>query len=265
MKLKKLKRDYRDYSRVKTFGAVDVSSLPPEYLLVSTILTQPNNQESCTAYASSAIRESMTNKLYDPQPFFDAEKDLSGTDGSDGFDLRTAMAVGINTGFYPIGQAIPTDKSSAYFFCDGEGDFFDNIRMAMWQHKDKKISVLVGTEWYVNWTDFPIIPDTTAQILGGHALKCAGWTTIDSEVYLALQNSWGESMGEKGIYYVDRQTFNAQFQPYGAFFWVDDVNIQIQIIGKLEVLIERLRDLLLLVRNGISYGLKYGLRNQLKL
>ena len=39
--------------------------------------------------------------------------------------------------------------------------------------------------------------------VGGHAMVCVGWKLIDDKVHIIIQNSWGDEVGDKGIFYAD--------------------------------------------------------------
>lgn len=131
-------------------------------------------------------------------------------------------------------------KKLTMLFVDGPHDLFDNIRSVMWLNRSEKRSVMLGVNWRHSWTNAPggIIPEWTpikaGDSAGGHCIKgfgqksiknpdtkAVGWETINGQIYLKIQNSWGEGFGDKGIYYFPRSVVNAEFGPYGQITFRD--------------------------------------------
>lgn len=49
----------------------------------------------------------------------------------------------------------------------------------------------------------PPVPSKKTEInFGGHAVAIMGWTTIGDTEYWVIQNSWGESFGDSGYFYI---------------------------------------------------------------
>src|SRR5438093_286091 len=121
--LQKLKKDKRDWSHHLTFGAFDMSQIPDEYNLVSTILDQ-GATDQCTAYTASAIKESQSGMCLDPQWFFDQEGATFGTVSEYGYDLRTQMKTGCQKGFKPLNSDVSPEsfKEDSFFAIDGPRD-----------------------------------------------------------------------------------------------------------------------------------------------
>ncbi len=209
-------------SHSKTFGAI-TEPLPKEYLLVSTILNQGSTYK-CTAYSACAIQESQHAIQFDPDDFYYHEGITAGQQSDTGYDLKTVMKTGVNYGFKPLdpskGRA-KDFKEGGYFQVDGSGDNFDNVKSALWLAKDEKKTIESGTDWRDNWILAPqgIIPDEKGNIVGGHAVKICGWKEINGIDYIALQNSYGNRVGDSGLFYFDRTTFNSCFGEYGLFIW----------------------------------------------
>jgi hypothetical protein len=212
-----------DFSHAKTFGAIDINVLPPDHLLVSSILNQ-GPYPKCTAYSACAVQESQHNIRFDPDDFYNQEAIINGgTNPDGGYDLRTAMSTGIKYGFLPVNGGNPADyKEGGYFLIDGAYDLFDNIRVALWMAKEEKKCAVVGTMWYAEWSlasngiidkELPYGTKT-----GNHAIKCAGWKTINGKPYLVIQNSYGSSYGDGGLFYFSRDVVNAEFG-LGHYIW----------------------------------------------
>jgi hypothetical protein len=49
----------------------------------------------------------------------------------------------------------------------------------------------------VGYTGGVYIPDTTADILGGHCVKIVGWGEDGGVAYWSVANSWGPEWGER--------------------------------------------------------------------
>lgn len=219
--LKNTKHDKRDYSHKRTFGSFPIHQLPKEYLLLSDILDQ-GNEFTCTAQSACAIQETEHGISFDPKWFYRKEGEVSGSPSMFGYDMRTLMKTGCIMGFKPKDldevEAIKY-KELSYFNVDKELDKFDDIRVAMWLAKDEKRCVVVGSEWFKDWmTSDGIISNTKpTQPIGGHAFKIAGWTTKNDIEYLVVQNSWGNGVGDNGLFYFPREIVNKYF--VWAFIW----------------------------------------------
>jgi hypothetical protein len=75
----------------------------------------------------------------------------------------------------------------------------------------------------VNWgwsTSEPFIND-----LGnggfGHAVCAIGWTKKNGKDYLIIANSWGESAGDRGLFYLSREVVDHFVERFGAFMFTD--------------------------------------------
>lgn len=104
----------------------------------------------------------------------------------------------------------------------GPHDVMDNMRAAMYQNIDEHRSILTGVMWRDSWTNAPggMIPaDYDPMEPGdGHAIKIFGqmWIPAENDVRLVCQNSWGEDVGDKGLFYFPRKLVNQEFT-FGAF------------------------------------------------
>lgn len=112
-------------------------------------------------------------------------------------------------------------KDASYFNVDGPLDDFDDIRSALWINRQERRIVLFGSEWMSDWVMAKngIIPkEMPENRLGGHAYGFIGQKTINGEVYLIKQGTWGEKYGDHGLYYFPRNIVNQMVkQGYGKF------------------------------------------------
>lgn len=235
----------------KNLGALPLADT---LLLASPVLDQVDGsgRNDCTAFMAVEIRGTMKQKTYNTDSQWNLELAFGGNKPApDGFPLETPFAVGVKSGFVPLGQSQPIDNCSAYFWVhpSGDVDLFDSIRQTIVQNN---CPVGVGILWYSDW-DFAtggIITENPNSPLGGHALKVAGWKTINGEPYLVLQNSWGTSYGDQGFYYLSRALANKVLN-YGVCYWSDNTNIQIQRLGLLQALYA---NVLLLMQKAFIYS-----------
>ena len=205
----------QDWSYHKTFGVSPLSELPDNYELISTILNQ-GNTEDCRAFAACAIQESQHGIPFDTAWFANQEGEGAG-------QLRDTMQAGIDKGFKPLNGGDPSlYKEGGYFLVTPNNgmDLFDSYRVALWQSRNEKKTAATGVLWDSGWTSAPngIVPDTISTPLGGHAIKGSGWKTLDS-VRATIQNSWGPSYGDNGIYRFTREQFNKYFTYGGVYIW----------------------------------------------
>lgn len=278
--LRKLPIDHRDYSHAKTFrlGAAPLPPLPPEYILLSTLENQLSTDE-CSAFSSSAVRDTQKGIEFSEDYMFSKEKQIEGTYKTFGADLRMPCQAAITYGFLP--KTIAPDMTSAmkgrdfianwenwdikldseaikyrpggYFAVDGNFDMFDNIRSAMWHHQDEKVTVFVGATWFDEWTEAPggIIPSVYRNVAGGHAFKIAGWKTINGIPYLVCQNSYGAAFGDNGLFYFSREIVNKEFT-YGAYYFLDNVPQQVANVGIAWAILQRIKYILMLMSKSLG-------------
>jgi hypothetical protein len=230
----------KDYSSHKSIlGAV---VFPNELLFLSPVLSQ--DAEDCTAFSAVAVRDSeVLNGNFDPMQFWNDELAFNHDTTSTGYDLETPAAVGVKAGFAPMGNTIRQNNASAYFWVTNGGgaDLFDNIRTAIWRNQRPACG---GLNWYNEYnTPTGVISDNGKTLLGGHAVKIAGFTTKNGIPYLVIQNSWGVNYGSQGLFYMPRDLVNKAFAPFGVYWWSDDPTLKIKQMGLLAALLQNLVNL----------------------
>lgn len=247
--LQPLPKDRRDYSNRLTFGSFNISELPDEYILNSTILNQGGTFK-CTAYTACAIQESQHTISFDPDWFYEQEGIVAGKVSEFGYDLRTQMRTGVKKGFRPLTEQESPEKfkDDSFFSIDGFRDLFDNIRVAMWLGKDEKRCASLGCVWYNEFEgQGGIVPLNYKNPAGLHNVKCCGWKKIGAETYLVIQNSYGTSAGDNGLYYFPRSVVNKVFT-VGAYVWratpdpeqIKTISILVGLISRLVTLMRGL-------------------------
>ncbi len=246
--LTKLPKDERDFSHAVVFGTMPISDIPTEDFDVCEpfeILNQ-EQKDFCPGYTVTEIAEDQAEIALSPDYQMAKIKQLLGDFTGYGADLRTAMQSRTKYGSldltllpfdpkvqtrdflanwnnYPISLDMEALKFQArsFFAVDGPHDIFDNIRVALWKNKTTKQAIAVGCVWYDEWTNASagIIPKVYSSQLGGHAFKVFGQKTINGEVYLKIQNSFGRMYGEQGIFYIPRDVVNKEFAGYGQYIF----------------------------------------------
>lgn len=114
-------------------------------------------------------------------------------------------------------------KKETFFAVSGKYDTFDNIRVALWQHRQKKSTIVTGTlfrnEWFSSKSG--IIPMGYGSDGVPHAFKIFGQKVIDGKLYLVAQLSQGVEYGDNGLFYFPREVVNKEIGKYGIFMFKD--------------------------------------------
>jgi len=242
----------KDISHAVVFGVLGANELPTGDFDVATPLKIKDQKDLdfCTAFASTEITEDQELEEMDPLFQFAAIKKVMGEFTSYGADLRSAGLALVNFGSLPqrlapyrIGEKTrdflanwknyPADlwvraqpfKKKTMFFVGGPHDLYGNIIMTLWQNRQEKRSVLLGVLWRKSWTYAPggVIPETgwENEPGEGHCIKGFGQAIKDGKETLKIQNSWGEDVGDRGIFYFPRSVVNSQFGPFGQITFKD--------------------------------------------
>lgn len=255
-----IEQDVRDFSRSAVFGAPLAVDMPDTDFIVAAPLEvkDQGDTDMCTAYATCSASEDQENAPLNPEySFFLTKVKIMKNPDSWGADLRSAMKAGVKHGFLAQEYA-PSEfqnetrdraaavdpetwkdsdyamlaaehRKNAFFAVDGPFDTFDNIRAALWQHRSKFRTIVVGSLWRPSWTNAKdgIIPvtltddDVQPNRAFGHAFKILGWRVFDGEIHLVAVNSWGDKYGDEGFYYFPREVVNREFGPFGQYMYED--------------------------------------------
>lgn len=249
--------DNRDLVLGAVYGVISPEKLPKSDFDIcpgSPILNQ-RRLDFCAAFASVSISGDQEGMELDPLWQFAQAKKIRGEYKSWGCDLRSIGVSFVKVGSiekkdapfdqnehernflanwdnYPVelDTKAHAHKKSSVWRVNGEGDTFDNIRSALFQAFNarsltEKTSLLAGTMWRYSWNKNKdgIIPVSGWEMDSGegHAIKIRGQKTINGILYLVVQNSWGEDVGNHGIFYFPREVVNACFTPFGQFAFKD--------------------------------------------
>lgn len=102
----------------------------------------------------------------------------------------------------------------AFVSVQGPYDTFDNIRAFLYKYRDRTIEV--GALWRPKWTSEREIFAVYPAEGNGHAFKIFDWKGD----YLKIQQSYGDTIGEKGVQYMHRNVVNATLN-MGLYTFID--------------------------------------------
>ena len=252
--------DKRDFKLGGLFPQIRKDEIPENYSLSHLKIKDQGETDQCTAYAVSSVSEDQEGIPLDPFYQFAATKRLDKDPDAWGADIRTALKSAVEYGSSPMianpgslldpyspaseqaraiasrfenfkekkGLAMEHRKKS-YFSVDGRHDLFDNIRIALWQNRADKCSVVAGIKWRRAWTERGLSDDSERGWISenngpgfGHAFKICGYGYRGDagENYLLLQLSNGERFGSNGMFYLPREIANEELT-YGAYMFKD--------------------------------------------
>lgn len=251
--LSKLPKDSRDFNLGAVFPQISLSELPSDDFIIAEpiLIKDQKDSDLCSAYAVTAVSEDQEGEELLPEYQFFQTKQISGAPDEWGANLRDACKSAVKFGSLPLKNGVTEfsalkgisrtkllksetwsdlarqialfHKKETYFNVDGKYDTFDNIRTRLWQHRDKKCSIVTGVLWRNEWIDAPrgIIPVTYGADGFGHAFKIFGQKVIDGEVYLVAQLSQGKNVGDNGLFYFNREVTNKEIGEYGIYMFTD--------------------------------------------
>lgn len=232
--LKKTFYDPRDFSHDKTFGAASVI-LPDEYFAGRPKVLCQYVSMFCTAFATCVASACQEGVDFCAEWFFAQEKALTGHALDEGEDLRAPMNTAVKAGFLPLrpNQQSLADHDPAYLadishwpyqdsvdasaykkkgYFNVKGDF-DAVKQALYQHRQFKRAIVTGVQWYNEWTMVQggIVPTFYISAGGLHCICIIGFTKKDGVEYLVVQDSDGEIVGDRGLFYFNKTVFNREF------------------------------------------------------
>ena len=254
--LKKLPIDNRDFIVGSLLTLPQPVDLPDQYFVALPLeIKNQGLTDYCSGFASTAVSEDMMKVELDPLYQFMKSKQIEGDLTSFGCDNRSTAQSFVDFGSLPqslspytidtsrdtiINQAnwsISLDtkasdyKRSSYMFVSEIGDYFDNIRLAIYKLGD---SVFMGVDWCSEWLGVAGgIIESVGTPVSGHDIKIMGWKTINGQPYLMAQLSSGTNVGAGGLFFLSRSAVNAQ-KGYGAVIFTDyekGILVQHQTLG----------------------------------
>lgn len=236
--LKILPPDSRDFPLGKSVDLPPLSDLPNEFILETTGVKDQKNSDFCSVFAAATISELQEGVKLSPEYIFAKAKELLNSYEGWGLTLRDVGNALVKKGsikqedspytvetkdreFLANWQNWPADLDKKALFHSKHSYFWlssvDEIKQTIW--KFKNVGVLVGVLW--NWPSYSKIIDTIPTTGYGHALAIKGWKRILGKEYLVIQNSWGESAGDKGDHYFSGEVIEHFIKQYGALAFID--------------------------------------------
>ncbi len=238
----KNKIDPRKFKRSKLFGAnIEVSAIPDFDLAPTLTIKNQLDSSMCTAFATTGISSIQEGTELSPEYAFQKTRALMGSPHSWGANPDDAMKAHIKFGCieekdspfhletdgqYKIEDYANWDKSldvvaslhrkRAYLEADGYKDAFDSIRAIMYESYQKFQQTLnlsdlravsVGFNWSFQDASQGIVNDVKSES-AQHNVFARGQKTINGIPYIIIQNSYGEGVGDKGLYYFPREILN---------------------------------------------------------
>lgn len=248
--LQKLPRDNRDFRLGSVFGHAKLDTVPYEDFEVATPLSiknQGENTDYCSGYAVTEVSEDHEEVELLAEYQFYLTKKIDGKPEAWGADLRSACKSAVSVGSIPskgfehvkemtreqilsdstwpgsLKQVASLRKKETFFEVDGPYDTFDNIRLALWTHRNERTSIVTGAIWREGWLETldGIIPSEYGKNGFGHAFKIFGQKIIDGVPYLKAQLSQGKEVGDGGIFYFSRGVTNKEIGEFGIYMFKD--------------------------------------------
>lgn len=246
--LRELPDDIRDFPLGAVYGTVDIKDVPLDDFIVSTplVIKDQGDTDFCSAYAVTEVSEDQEGVELSPEYQFYSTKRITGDPEAWGADLRSACKSAAKYGSVPMKvclsmKGMPREvildqtkwdksldmmaeiyKKESFFSVDGPYDTFDNIRAALFSHRNDKCSIVTGACWKNAWitAENGIIPDVEGNGFG-HAFKLFGQKNINGELYIVAQLSNSATVGDGGLYYFNRTVTNKELSKYGLFMFKD--------------------------------------------
>lgn len=253
--LRETPEDQRDFPLGGVYGVIDIKRVPMGNfnLPKPLVIKDQESKDFCAAFMATEMSEDQEGEELGADWQMAMIKELLGEWESWGSDLRTAILSLVKVGSVPkkiqdeflrtVGEKAKDRnflanwnnwpahfkeiakkyRKESLFAVQGPHDAFDNVRAALWQHKEDKCSVGLGVMWRYNWNECEggIIPLEAVGPGEGHAMKAFDQVVKNGVQYLALQQSWGIDVGDRGIFYASREVFNAYFANFKLFMVKD--------------------------------------------
>lgn len=194
----------------KVFGKTSVDLLPQSFIVEPIdIKDQGANTDKCSFFAiASCFEEYAGEVLYPEETYRKAKR----SNQDIGFRLSDAITFACENGFPRADGGIYINKCLVPFKVGGTQDTFDNIRTTIFSSKH---SLVFTAFWKPEWTfaSHGIVQDSINPGGEPHAFRILGW----NKDVLVIQNSRGDKVGDKGLFYFTRDIVNKNFISGYAF------------------------------------------------
>ena len=239
----------KGFSLRKYYGAPNLAIIPKGGLLrPRRPIENQGNTLRCGAYSSAVSNGYLRNARFHPDyqakkigqrqgknvdDFGSEPRAIMDTMCKDGSALYELFPLHLEThgieatrdwNAYPetLDSAAQSFRIKAYLGCDTPGDYFDDVRWALFNAYDPitKTGAVVHafSMWYQEWTYAAggVIPLGYQMRSGWHTYLFVDWTVIDGIEYLIAQNSYGNDAGHNGYYYFPREVVNREFAKWNT-------------------------------------------------
>ena len=245
------RHDPRNFSYYKygNLGAFDLNLLPKEGIgKQPTAIKDQKQLDFCSSFAAAAVREDTEGIQLNPLMTWAYAAYLRGNYKNWGMDLETMRKATCKFVFieekdspynsdsdrntvaqienYPkeLFNKAAQHKAQSGFWIGYSSNFFDAIRIALWQNKNNNLSVLTGCDFKFSWLQKQggIINDYDKNEQGfAHAIKVYDWKQINGEDYLIAQLSNG-NIGDNGLMYFNRKVINSPLFRFDGLMFIDE-------------------------------------------
>lgn len=233
-------KDPRDFNfgAISTLSAGDIKSLPANYEIPVLYPHNQLNTDFCTGYSVAEASEDQEGQPLHPAFQFAAGKsyvdDYRSWGNSTYNSLKGVVQIGsillndapdmlpgkktrdflANWANWPseLKEKAKAYKKQSYFDVANRWgiDYFDSIRLALWENKDFKRTIITGAQWEASWNHPTkgIIPEASSGNTVGHQFEIVGFVVRDGVQYLKVYPNYGADLGEGGYLYMSRSVAN---------------------------------------------------------
>ncbi len=190
--LQPILKDARDFDYHKTYGSALQPTLPDTYSVSqgwfpnqeiadnSFTPPVPPLPYGCTEWTPCVVCGDEDQRRYNPEYL----ENLIHANASGGGQIRTALGAIVKNGLQADDGTI-SKNHQGYFNVNPQGniDWFDAVRLALYSTYNEKRAVIIGSYFYASWETNGILPAPS----GNKSLHCwsvEGWTTVNSQPYL---------------------------------------------------------------------------------
>jgi peptidoglycan hydrolase-like protein with peptidoglycan-binding domain len=208
--------DFRDISATEILGSIELSPLPENYRIPYLLPIKDQGTtstcvgQSCASIKDEKERREKNDVEFDGSWIYNKCKEIDNYSGK-GTYFRTGLQILKTLGAKPTASS-PIQASPATFKIGGYARVdcdWESLKRAIYQWG----AVLGGFYLYPGSFSSAYIKKGN-EIVGGHATVLIGW----DKNYLIGQNSFSESWGDKGYFYVPKD-----YLPFEAYAVLSDI------------------------------------------
>lgn len=228
--IKPVKKDHRDRSFHRTFGAT-VPPIFPESFNIDNGFGFPDQNadglfEGCTGYSQSEICMDEDKQKYLPSYTYDKTLFMEGQERGQPCNFRDSLKSLILWGPSTDGTDYSASKNrrGAYYMLEKNSglDWFDTFRQTLLVNVSGPRSISVASPWFSQWSGSNVGPEGVLITLSdyswqfGHNWKNPGWETVGAVPYVLGKTWQGPNYGHQGWARFSRENINAIMEVPGA-------------------------------------------------